>query len=156
MLKIEGFAVPFGIENSWNETLAPDALDAFLEKQGNKPLNMGFMHEQKIGRWTKLEKRDGGLYVEGVVTLPAAERFIRANGMEGELSVTVRNNIDNPTLIEASNKRMQENLRRLGRPPAFVKLHSVEHMHVAKADLTEISLVDHGAFPGTWFKAIEV
>lgn len=158
MLKLEGMALKFDTENVYNETMEHGALDAFLAKQGNKPLSMGFMHDFEIGQWTKLEKRDGGLYVEGFVA-PTAEKAVRAllktlpaDGSGQQLSVTFRTEGDQRYLQSDRRRRVKE--RKFGRAPSEWK--TVDHLHVRKASLSEISLVDEGAVPGTWFKVVNV
>lgn len=158
-VKITGFAVPFGKPNSYNETLAPGALDAFVERVERKgaKLPMGFMHELHAGTWDKLTVKPNGLYVEGRITEPQVIAYLdkATHGtFTGELSITFR-----PRDIHTHP--LKETHERFNSRPLWEQVHAPRDLELKdevttdEAVLTEISLVDRGAFKGTYFTTVE-
>lgn len=85
-LKLIGQAAPFGVPNSYSETLAPDAFARFMREEGTKPLPMKFMHQRQIGEWRNLHFAPGWLHCLGILDDRDAEYAVRHRQME-ELSI---------------------------------------------------------------------
>ena len=63
-----GYASVFGGVDSYGDTIMPGAYKATLENR-DRPVQLRFNHEQGvIGKWTRMEEDDKGLYVEGELT----------------------------------------------------------------------------------------
>lgn len=149
-MHVKGFAMPYNKANSYNEIVRHGAFTKFLERLGDRPLPMGFMHDGPCGYWTKIEDRPDGLYCEGFVTHPAAKKYFR-NGTLGELSISFEQASDPDGHKRFSSKRIEDfHARGLRGKPSWVR--EVWQDEVTEADLAEISLVDRGAFDGTWVR----
>jgi HK97 family phage prohead protease len=63
-----GYASVFGGVDSYGDTIVPGAYKATLENR-ERPVQLRFNHEPGvIGKWTRMEEDEKGLYVEGELT----------------------------------------------------------------------------------------
>jgi HK97 family phage prohead protease len=63
-----GYASVFGGVDSYGDTIIPGAYKATLENR-ERPVQLRFNHEPGvIGKWTRMEEDEKGLYVEGELT----------------------------------------------------------------------------------------
>jgi len=63
-----GYASVFGGVDSYGDTVVPGAYTATLQDR-ERPIQMRFNHDSGvIGKWTRMEEDDTGLYVEGELT----------------------------------------------------------------------------------------
>lgn len=99
-IKIAGRAALFATLDLAGDVFLPHAFTACLRHKKPSDIKMLFMHDCKtpIGRWTKIYRRIGGLYVEGELftdcdtaprNLEKARAAIEANAIDG-LSVGFR------------------------------------------------------------------
>jgi HK97 family phage prohead protease len=152
MLKINAFACPFNVENSFNETMLPGAFSRWLRELGSKTLPMFVQHEFPCGEWTRLEERKAGLYAEGYLTDPEVIDAVK-DGVLPDLSINYRSDFNPDGSWNASRKRAAQ--WGVGSYPPG--LHVYPRVSVPRVlNLSELSLVDQGAFPGTHYKALDV
>jgi phage head maturation protease len=145
-IKVYGFALPYGERNSYNEILPRGALDKWLAKHSSVP--MGFEHLGPCGRWTKLTNTPEGLFCEGEITDPRAAKAFR-EGYVPELSISFRQAPGPDGLRTYSRERMNSYVQQFGRGPVA---NVVDCNVVREAGLAEISLVNRGAFNGTYVR----
>lgn len=124
MIRVHAFAAPFNSANAYNETLLPGAFTDFL-KYNKKKIPMYINHDEsrRVGWWTHARQDSRGLFVDGIVEDPAAEAYVRAGGVR-----------------QVSIGALQPRTHRRKPTPMFIE----------KAALYEVSLVDRGAYNGTW------
>lgn len=146
-LKVHGKACPFNEKNCYDEILASDAFDDFLKTHTTLPVCVMHHDRKPVGTWTKLEKRADGLYVEGEIYDPIAQELVK-EGIFPELSVSFKALDHSP---ETFTEARLNAFRAEGKPEAQIrKAHSLPCVTTHKARLAEISLVDHGAYDGTY------
>lgn len=122
---IEGYASLFGVEDRSGDVVRAGAFAASL-RHTNVPMLLQHQAGAIAGRWTRIAEDGRGLFVRGVVDLPAAEGLIR-DGLNG-LSIGFRPRVWSP------------------RPEGGRRL--------AKVDLVEISLVATPMLDRARFQAI--
>jgi hypothetical protein len=128
--------------------MKPGAFDKFL--RNHKRVPMKFMHEIPCGVWDSLKETDRGLEVSGLVTDPTFARLVTDTSEFRELSISFRD----PARLRTP---LRINSYGIDLPPPLLELEAaaqgyrvVEHQTVPVAGLAEISIVDSGAFPGTY------
>lgn len=84
---IAGHASVWGSLNSYGEVFVPGAYSRTLtEKSDTKPLVMGFYHREAIGRWTRYEEDQHGLFLEGPVSQTTAGKDAAILANDGVLT----------------------------------------------------------------------
>jgi hypothetical protein len=137
MLRIEGFAAPYRKPNSYNETFATRAFAGKL-----RPCKMLLMHDIPVGVWDEAWEDYAGIWVRGRLIIPYACENVDAILRElPEMSVSWRAFRGS---AKARNTREFEDS--LNKP---VVIGPGDNNGIA-----EVSLVDRGAFTGTWWKII--
>jgi hypothetical protein len=107
---------------------------------------MFFMHEIPCGHWDSLKETREGLWVDGRITDPTYVSLVEHTREFRQMSITYG--------LPTTNR--VETLERLNsRPPWMRAKHSerfkiLPRIEVPEAFLAEISIVDEGAFPGTY------
>lgn len=150
MLRVHGLACPWNIYNSYNELMRPGAFKRFIAARNRKPLPMRLLHEDVVGEWKELVEGSDGLYASGVIRDPAAAYGYEL-GEFPELSIAWRFHDEN------LSKDLRVSKLRLNSKSAWdravyeeMNVPVVNRLEVDEAVIGEISLVDHGAFDGTW------
>lgn len=152
--KVYGFACPWNEYNSYKELMRPGAFKRFIDNLGDEPLPMRVCHEPyHVGWWTRLREGSEGLFCEGMIQEPNAAQAFK-EGLLPELSIAWRfpdHKVDN---LEMKTTRIRYNSA--GERYRYVfdshGLPVVESQKIDEAILGEISLVDDGAFKGTWVR----
>ena len=165
-LKVRGLACPFGVENSYGETMEPHAFDEFLTSHAGQPLPMKINHAGRdVGTWEKVWATPEGLWCEGTITDPTAIVRVQTEGMH-ELSTGALSGKDEVAAGRAINFILQAGASveqamdlvarmvvGVVQPPDGMQV--VEHFDAACCmGLSEISIVKRGAYPGTHVEAV--
>ena len=93
---VTGYASVFGNIDSGNDVVMPGAFSKFLSGRGEKPVKMLWNHVPSfpIGKWTRLEEDEKGLWVEGKLTLasPKAQEIhaLIVDGVVDSMSIGYR------------------------------------------------------------------
>jgi len=176
-LSIFARACPYGVPNTYNEVLMAGCFKGRLLV--NRPMFIKHLDDDPpCGQWQQFTDLNDGLYVQGVITgreaieqvmdgeltelsitffNPATEAMVDRFVKTGDMSVV-------PTLEKEllSSRRFRaleakEKLQKLGvnkYPGNQTVWENMPRQTVWDADISEISLVDKGAFPGTQFHIV--
>lgn len=135
MIRIRGLAIPYDRPNSYGETIKRGAIPPALFF----PCNTHLLHEGlPVGVWKRAEDRADGLYVEGEVPEDICDYIKRCKFNQLSSSLLPRN------LAETRFIRSRAGLLRDPYPVTWGPGDIV--------DFKEISFVDAGAYPGTWWR----
>lgn len=146
-LPIAGLACPYGVANSYGETIERGAFSpAYLARLNRTGLPVWVSHEPpSIGRWTEFDDRPDGLYVKGYINSPHFIEVARSCPEEQrKLSISYTCVHDPHPRIDRLNILKSLRAGREVFDPVLVKA----------ALLDEISCVDKGAFKEAYFQII--
>lgn len=152
-LQVHGLACPWNVYNSYRELMKPGAFKRFIASLHGEPLKMKMKHRRSAGYWTNLMEGSDGLFCSGVITDPAvAEIFER--GDLPELSIAWRFADEKIDRGDVRATRLRFNSHHPVEQILFemVGAQIVDHSEIDEASLGEISIVDEGAFGGTWVR----
>ena len=147
-LRISGLACPWNKSNSYNELIRPGAFSAYLREHSHIP--MKFMHEVPCGVWDSVKETDRGLVVSGLITNPTFARLVTDTREFRELSISYNDTDKLRTPLRINSYGIALPLPLMELEAASQGYRVVDHQNVARAGLDEISIVDSGAFPGTY------
>lgn len=141
MPSIEAKVCPWNVPNSYGEIIAKGAFDKFFSRQKFVPMKI--MHEgEPVGSWLKFEDRGDALWARGEIIKPAPLHMLP------EISICFQ---DFGAVRTFTARRMRDfEIAQGWAPWGLVR---VVDQHVTRdAGLSEISLVQSGAFEGTHYR----
>lgn len=145
MIKVKGLVVPYGVPNSFGETIrSTETFAGFLEdwRKSGLSIPMLWEHENLIGWWKGFVNKSNGLYLRGVIETPSGLKIWNKFGDRIGASITY------VVAIRPGSKMQQtlDNRDRKKNPPITIN----------RAGIEEVSLTTTPAFPNTWVRSLRL
>jgi len=142
-MKVVARALPYNEYSSYAERYTEDSIRWWLDHVKGYSLPMLIGHEKRsvIGEWTDFKSiPSDGLYVYGEVKDPETIKALR-DGVHSEVSIG--------SIVADATNRNNRREARVYKEGDEIKFHKYD---VKNAFIEEVSIVDRGAFSGTWIR----